>query len=186
MRKLHFAIGAMLLTAPCWVAAASPEGWFLAGSDPGSYTMVRDTTVTREGRSSGRLASTTTPKGFGTMMQSFEPGEYLGKRVRMTGYVRAKDVKKWAGLWLRVDGKTREVLSFDNMQDRPIKGTSDWKRHDIVLDVPAEASNISFGILLDGTGTVWLTDMRFDVVDTSVPTTGTAKRSRPTNLNFER
>jgi hypothetical protein len=188
MRKLRLTIGAMLLLAPCWAAAASPEGWFLAGSDRNSYRMERDTTVMHEGKGSGLLASVATSKGFGTMMQSFEPGEYLGKRVRMSAFVKSKDVKRWAGLWLRVDGKTSEVLSFDNMQDRPIKGTSDWKRQEIVLDVPGEATGISMGVLLDGPGKVWISDVQLNVVDTSVPLTGTrntGKHAKPSNLNFD-
>ena len=198
-RRLPFAIGAMLLLAPQWAGAAPPYGWFLAGSDPGSYMIERDVNVTREGQASGRLASIDFevvsrgaprpgPTGFGTMMQSFEPGEYLGKRLRMTGFVKAKDVKQWSGLWLRVDAKGHET-SFDNMQDRPIAGTSSWKRYEIVLDVPGEADNISFGILLEGPGTVWLSDVQFVVVDASVPTTGSgsaARRPHPVNLNFEK
>jgi len=187
-RKLGFTVGAIMLLAPCWAGAASPEGWFLAGSDPGSYKIERDTTVTHEGRNSGKLFSTTTSKGFGTMMQSFEPGEYLGKRVRMSAFVKSKDVKRWAGLWMRVDGKENRSLSFDNMQDRPIIGTWDWKRYDIVLDVPAEADGIFFGILVDGPGTVWISDVRFDIVDSSVAITGAkgrGKQPKPANLNFD-
>jgi hypothetical protein len=188
-RRLYVAAGALVLLIPCWAGAASPEGWFLAGSDPGSYSIERDTIVTRQGRSTGRLASTAESKGFGTMMQSFDPGEYLGKRVRMTAFVKAKDVKSWAGLWMRVDGSENGSLSFDNMQDRPIKGTSDWKSYDIVLDVPAGAEGVFFGILLGGTGTVWISDVRFEVVDPSVATTGSKNRGKhpkPANLNFDR
>jgi hypothetical protein len=48
------------------------------------------------------------------------------------------------------------------MQDRPISGTRDWYDVDIVLNVPPESESISFGILLQGTGTVWLDNVRFD------------------------
>ncbi|MCA9492492.1 MAG: hypothetical protein KC621_21310 [Myxococcales bacterium] len=48
------------------------------------------------------------------------------------------------------------MLSFDNMQERPIRGTQDWTRHEIVLDVPTGATNIAFGILVAGKGTVWI------------------------------
>jgi AraC family transcriptional regulator len=27
------------------------------------------------------------------------------------------------------------MVAFDNMQDRPIKGTTDWQRYEVVLDV---------------------------------------------------
>ena len=65
-----------------------------------------------------------------------------------------------------------QFLSFDNMSDRPIVGTTDWKKYDIVLDVPNNASNIAFGALLSGTGQIWFEKLTFEIVDTSVKTTG--------------
>jgi hypothetical protein len=187
MRKLRFALGLLLLT-PCWVSAAVPQGWFLAGSDPHSYLIDRDTAVNYKGKASGRLESTGESAGFGTMMQTFESGEYLGKRVRMSAFVKSQEVKRWAGLWLRVDGKTRASLSFDNMQNRPITGTTDWKRYEIVLDVPPEAIDIAMGILLDGPGKVWISNVELTVVDSSVPTTSVnpAISPKPANLDFAR
>jgi hypothetical protein len=55
-----------------------------------------------------------------------------------------------------------------------------------VLDVADNATAIAFGILLDGPGKVWLANVRFEVVDRSVPTTSTKGQSRrPENLDFE-
>lgn len=184
-----------LLFVPAVASAEAPTGWFLAGSDPGSYEIERDATVTREGKASGRLASTkasTYPRGFGTMMQMSDPGEFRGKRVRLSAWVKSREVKQWAGVWMRVDPKDRSEtrsasLGFDNMQNRPIKGTQDWARYDIVLDVAEDAAAIAFGILVSGEGTVWINDMRFDVVDKSVPVTGIAvgsQQKKPTNLDF--
>ena len=187
MRKLRLAIGLLLLT-PCLVAAAGPQGWFLAGSDPRSYLIDRDAAVNYKGKASGRLESTAASAGFGTMMQTFEPGEYLGKRVRMSAFVRSQEVRRWAGLWLRVDGKNKGTLSFDNMQNRPITGTTDWKRYEIVLDVPSEAVDVAMGILLDGPGKVWISSVDLTVVDASVPTTNVNLASipaKPANLDFE-
>ena len=176
-----------LVLLPTLAAASTPNGWFLAGSDPRSYRIERDTSVVRDGKASGLLASTAPPKGFGTMMQSFDPGEYLGKRLRLSAWVKAKDVKSWAGVWMRVDAKDKMSIAFDNMQSRPIQGTRDWKRYDIVLDVADNASGISFGILMEGEGKVWLNDLQFEIVDASVPVTSTYPSSqlkKPTNLDF--
>jgi hypothetical protein len=59
----------------------------------------------------------------------------------------------------------------DGMRSRPIRGTTDWTRYEIVLDVPRAAPFISFGVSLVGGGHVWFDDFRFDAVDASVPTT---------------
>lgn len=88
---------------------------------------------------------------------------------------------------MRVDGPDKQVLSFDNMQDRSIRGTTGWTRYQIVLDVPDDGVNIAFGVLLGGLGQVWVSDIQFEVVSTIVPTTAlvTSYPDKPVNLNFE-
>jgi AraC family transcriptional regulator len=84
------------------------------------------------------------------------------------------------------------------MQTRKIMGTRDWASYSIVLDVPRDAAEIHFGILLDGRGRVWADDFTFEVVGrdvetTSRPTQRTPRRrpptpdllDRPTNLGFD-
>ena len=106
-------------------------------------------------------------------MQNMKPEKFLGKRVRLTGYLKSKDVVEWTGFWFRVDqAGSQQSLSFDNMYNRQIKGTTDWKKYEIVLDVPDNASNIAFGALLDGTGQIWVDNVNFEMVDNSIPKTG--------------
>ena len=179
----RFLVSLLLVPAP---TSAAPAGWFLAGSDPGSYVSERDSTVTRAGMKSARLGSIHESKGFGTLMQSVVATEYRGKRIRCSAYVKTRQVSRWAGLWARVDVEnSRQPTAFDNMFDRPIKGTSDWKRYDVVLDVGENASAVAFGILLDGEGSVWMNDVHFETVDKSVPVTSYQGNRKPKNLNFE-
>jgi len=65
-----------------------------------------------------------------------------------------------------------QPLGFDNMNNRPIKGTTDWKRYSIVLDVPEESGDLVYGILLDGTGQVWIDYEGIKIVGNNVPLTG--------------
>ncbi|WP_324674788.1 hypothetical protein [Hymenobacter sp. GOD-10R] len=168
-----------------------PTGWFVAGSQPKKYEMGVDQGAGQAGKNAATIRSIdAAPNGFGTLMQNSAPGKYLGKRIRMTGYMKAKEVKGWAGFWLRVDqAGSQRALSFDNMSGRALKGTSDWKKYEIVLDVPAQASNIAYGALLDDAGQIWFDNLNFEVVDTSVPTTDKAKMleepKEPKNLSFE-
>lgn len=165
------------------------DGWFLAGSHPGNYNIDLDKSVYKTGKSSAVLESTKKKTdGFGTLMQTCSAEEYLGKRIKMTAYVKSKDVSDWAGMWMRVDSKySREALSFDNMQDRPIKGTSDWTKCEIILDVPEESSTLNFGILLSGAGKVWFDDIKFEVVSKleSKETSANTLNKKPINLNFK-
>ena len=79
------------------------------------------------------------------------------------------------------------MVAFDNMQDRSIKGTTDWRRYEVVLDVPKDATGIALGILLTGTGEVWLNGARFEVVGSDVAVTGSNYGKipdKPVNLDF--
>ncbi len=135
--------------------AAGTQSWFLAGDTPQDYAYGIDPTLTLNGKASASLkAGVAQPAGFGTLMQAFQGIEDRGKRLRMSGSVKAQVVEQWAGLWMRVDGEGGKVLSFDNMQNRQIQGTRDWKQYEVVLDVPAESVGIYFGILLVGKGQV--------------------------------
>lgn len=147
--------------------AQTVNGWFLAGDKPKSYTIGLDKSIFKSGNSSAFLKSTDKKiDGFGTLMQTCNAKDFLGKRVKMTAYVKSENVMRWAGMWLRVDSKAaQKAVSFDNMQDRPIKGTSDWIKCEIILDVPEESGTLNYGILLSGTGKVWFDDLTFEIVD---------------------
>lgn len=170
------------------------KGWFLAGSNPEWYEIGVENNTERDGKV-GYLKSTRTKikeKGFGTIMQQFTPQDYLGKKVKLSGYIKALNIDKWAGMWMRVDGDNsnphKRSLSFDNMQDRPIKGTVDWKKYEIILDVPEESVLIAYGVLLDGPGSVWLDNFEFEIIDEGSNTTGSGKAFKlesPTNTDFE-
>jgi hypothetical protein len=120
-------------------------------------------------------------------MQRFKADRFRDTRLRLSAYIRTAEVESWAALWMRVDGPDDETLAFDNMQDRPISGTLDWRLFRIVLDVPETAAVVAFGLLLEGSGRVWLDDVEFDSVGKNVPVTGTESEPlpvEPVNLDF--
>ncbi len=93
---------------------------------------------------------------------------------------------------MRIDGKGNppKTLGFDNMQNRSIKGTTDWKKYDVVLNVPAGSNSINIGVLMGGTGEIWTSNLKFEKVDKTVPTTdrknNIEKHDKPVNLNFQK
>src|SRR6185503_6926270 len=58
-----------------------------------------------------------------------------------------------------------------DMGSRPLLGTTDWKRYDIVADVPAEAENVIFAASLSGKGTLWVDGLEVAIVKDDVPVT---------------
>jgi hypothetical protein len=183
---------ALTVAAVSLALAAVPEGWFLAGSKPGNYDTGIDSKAMFNDYPSAYLKSTAEQiDGFGTLMQQFSAKQYLGKRIRFSAYVESQSVARWAGLWMRIDGERQQnnapaALGFDNMQNRPIKGSNGWQRYDVVLDVPPSAEGIAMGIVLDGTGEVWLNSSKIEVVDSTVPTTSlqSPQADGPRNLSF--
>jgi hypothetical protein len=163
-----------------------PSGWVHAGSAPESYQMGIDAGATYEGSTS--IALWAKPDAvsakFGTTMQTIDSQNYRGKRVRFRAAVRAENVANWAGLWMRVDGSDHKMLQFDNMWNRPIKGSSDWTTYDVVLDVPTDSADIAFGILLDGRGDVWLAKPELTEVDPTTPTTSSRALPKQPTLTW--
>lgn len=179
-----------VLTLGALRAEETPKGWLHAGNRPKDYEMSTDPKNARSGKTSAYLKCIVAePSGFGTLMQAFKADAYRGKRLRMSGYARTQEVADWSGFWMRVDGPNREPLAFDNMEKRPIKGTSDWRHYEVVLEISPEANEIAFGMLLSGKGRVWMDDLKFEVVGKDVPTTGEnispPPPSGPLNLDFE-
>jgi hypothetical protein len=164
----------MTATVLCCLTCATPargempKGWFGGGA---GYELTADTEVKHGGKASGSLKATDAAKNFGSFTSAIRADNYRGKRVRLVAFVKPEGVKDWAGLWLRVDGKEKTAIAFDNMNARPIKGTSDWTKYGLVLDVPKEAEEIYFGCLLAGTGRLWVDDMELLVVGNDVPVT---------------
>ncbi|AWC27194.1 helix-turn-helix transcriptional regulator [Bacillus cytotoxicus] len=170
-----------------------PKGWVLSGSHPTEYEMGLDYKTVHQGKVSAYIQAKegVTHGGFTTLMQMFKADQYKGKRLRLTAFIKSENVKDWAGLWMRVDGKDTEPLAMDNMQNRPIRHTTSWQPYSVVLDVKEEAIGIAFGILLSGEGCIWADSFRLDEVDEKVPATDLTESfyetlsNEPMNLQFE-
>ncbi|MDQ0157511.1 helix-turn-helix transcriptional regulator [Robertmurraya andreesenii] len=167
------------------------KGWQLSGSHPFNYQMGIDREIFHKGKASGFLKSVTVQSQgeFATMMQQFKAEKFLGKRIKLSGFIKTKDVGGFCGFWMRVDDALGDVLQFDNMSDRPVVGNSEWNHYSIVLDVPENSVVIAFGVLLSGNGQVWIDELKFEEVDKETPTTNIDFSAdlldEPTNLSFE-
>jgi len=189
-------VGAAVLERPGLAGITTvPEmpGWWHAGSRPAAYAVELDRGVSHGGKASARIrAVEPDPKGFGSLMQIARANKYRGKRVRMSAWVKADDVARGAALWMRVDGPEQDPtksLAFDAMDGRKITGSRPWQKHEIVLEIAPDAADIAFGAMLSGPGTIWVDDLTFEIVDGTVPLTGSQKAvvlpAEPLNLGFE-
>lgn len=167
------------------------NGWLETGTAPEKYEYGLDQRNFFSGTKSAFLKSrdVEVEGDYAVVMQQFRAADYLGKRIRFSGFVKASGVKGWGGLWMRIDSTSANTLKLDNMQNRAIKGSSDWNYYSIVLDVPENGAVINIGILLSGEGKLWFDKARLDMVDKNVPTTDVDISSElpkePVNLSFE-
>ncbi len=167
-------------------------GWIVTGTAPQKFEAAFDREVFFKGTKSVILKCISTEIETGdyyTVMQQFKAKNYIGKRVRLSGFVKAEGVAGWGGLWMRIDSMTTNIIKFDNMQNRPITGDTDWNHYSVVFDVPENSAIINIGMLLYGTGKLWMDNVSFDIVDKHVPATDADISSElpeePANLTFE-
>jgi len=182
----------MAITAAL-ISFTLPKGWIAGGNSFTKYDMGVDPVAGQDGKNAATIKSIADSiNGFGTLMQMCKADKYTGRKIKMTGMVKSEQVKGWAGLWLKINREgSRQHLAFDNMHDRPIKGTTEWTKYEIVLDVPANASKLSYGALLYGTGQIWFDNICLEVVGKSEKAKGTVTKkinypSAPDNLDFEK
>lgn len=167
------------------------KGWFLSGTHAPNYEIGLDHHTVHTGNTAGYLKSVNVnePFAFATLMQEFKAERYLGKRMRFSGFVKTSHVHIACGLWMRVDGADQQILQFDNMNGRHISGDTDWNHYSIVLDIPQASDVILIGVLLTGTGQVWVDGFRFEEVDHSIAVTHLELEKElpdePSNLAFE-
>jgi hypothetical protein len=176
-----------VLATPLVLKAEVPVGWHLNGSVPTNFEAGLADNVNLG--SAGFVRSVAAdPGGFGGLMQKFSAVDYRGTRLRLSGEVKTTEVTEWAGLWMRIDGPSKERMGFDNMSDRGISGSTSWNTYEVVLDVPEHAEAIAFGVLLVGPGEVQIDNLRFDIVGGDPVPAEHANPElpfEPENLSFE-
>ena len=143
--------------------SSTPKGFATAGN---GYQARLDNQIFHSGKQSLRIKYSSPPpdpRSFGVVTGSFPVKDAAGKRVRFSGYIKTDGVTQgYAGLWWRVDGSSG-ALAFDNMADRGVSGTTDWKRYEIELPVAADATNVNFGALFPANGTAWFDSLSIEL-----------------------
>lgn len=148
------------------------QGWHFEGSQGPfpHFDYGIDPSITHQGHASLSLKTKEgVSKANGDLRQTFQADTYRGKRLRLSGYLKTENVGG-TGLWIAVEG-LNEMLRTADMQERPIRGTQEWTRRELEVEVPAESISIAMGLRVFGTGQVWLADIDLEVVGEDVPST---------------
>ncbi len=156
------------------------QGWALTGSKPDAYEVRCD-----EIQSACAIPILRTklgaaePLGTGSLTHVESAVPWRGKKVELRAELRAGRIDGWAGLWVRIDDANGEVLAFDNMQDRAVRGTGSFEWQRVVLEVPANAERISLGLLLRGPGAVFIRELQFEEAEPNAASTDLLKLLKP-------
>ncbi len=149
-----------------------PPGWSGTANTSGIGTTIDNA---RTGKNAAYLSNAfqITFDAF-RLVQTIRADDYRGQRVRLTAWVRPRNVSSTAtsGIWMRVDGPG-VILAIDEMRLRPVSGFGDWRQVSVVLDVAERAVGISFGALFQASNTLLVDDMELEVVSTTVASTNT-------------
>ena len=164
-----------------------PAGWLPSGFDLDGADIALDRDVRHGGAASARMRlRADSPSGRGMMLQSIRAADHRGKRLRVSAWVKGADVESgWllAQAMAADSGLDSEGISRGTCD---VEGTFDWRRCEVVLDVPARAETIHVSACMAGHGTIWIDDVLLEEVDASVPLTWIDRRPRePAGGDFE-
>jgi hypothetical protein len=171
----------LLLLFACTVYAADVPGWRHVGSARDDFDIFLDRDVHHGGQISGRIECLkNTSKGTGTLEQDFRPDEYLKKRIRISAWTRGENAGR-VMIYGRAENGAGQVISFGNSLDHAIRGTLDWRKQEVVINVPEQTTVIQVGLILVEKGKAWIDDILIEEVDKKVRLTNPAFQPGPRN-----
>ncbi len=135
-----------------------PTGWSNFGSP--DYMIAIDSTNVKSGKYSASIEFKDGNQDFKAWGFTL-PDNYEGKKITLAGYIKTENITDgYAGLWMRIDPS----IAFDNMHQNGVKGTTDWTRYKITLDMkPERTKQIVVGGLLVGKGKMWIDDLNISI-----------------------
>jgi len=151
-----------------------PMGWGVTSNS--QYTGQLDSNIFQHGKYAVSLTYLAGEGGFGSINMTI-PYSYPGKKITLSGYLKTENISNgYAGLWMRIDPK----IAFDNMDKQQIRGTNDWTKYEITLDlVPAKTRAITFGSLLTGKGKMWIDNLHIQIDGKDIATIEPISPTRP-------
>lgn len=142
--------------------ADAPTGWTHDAPDD----QHRATWVAERPQSGKRcLKTVVAPGAEPTWIATRQSGIRIlgGARYRMTAWVRAEDVRGWAGWYIHV-GNAQKSMQISPMLSGG-EGTYDWKQVAAEFTAPADADRADLGTVLRGTGTAWFDNVHLELLD---------------------
>jgi hypothetical protein len=128
----------------------APVNWTPRGTE--GYQFSIDSTTVKNGKYAAAI-ELKDGTHYGVWGLSIH-GNYEGKRITLSGYVKTENVIGYASLLLRIDPEI-------GVEQVKINGTNDWKQYEVTVKMnPRKTTYFAVGAMLIGTGKVWFDDLR--------------------------
>jgi hypothetical protein len=154
-------------------------GWY--ANPPG--TVSADDQAAHSGHWSVRMERNARSPSTTSYITRMLPINFHGGVIELRGFLRLQDVSDFAGLWMREDAHG-QMLAFENMRSQKVNGSREWAEYHITLPVDAKAEELYFGVVLSGTGTLWVDDLQL-LVD-GKPIAQPMQPSMPVDHEFDK
>jgi C-terminal processing protease CtpA/Prc len=156
-----------------WTFPASTSGY--TGTATGLATDASGATVvvTR-----GDAAPGAAPPAASSTVSARLPAETLrGRRLTLRAELQTRGAGG-ASLWMRVDKAPGEMILLDNGVERAVRGDTESAAFVVTLPVPASATSIVFGVLLQGAGSVTAKGVRLEIGPALSPDAPIAEKAK--------
>lgn len=165
-------LSAMLIGFVCASAGAAdesplPGGWRMDSyTAPSLYRFGLDREIKHGGKSAGFLESQDADfakNHYARLEQSIDAATHRGKRLRLSAFLKTKDVRKSADLDVVIPHQYSDSEDRFSLKPR-LEGSTDWKRYEVEFTVNHYAAQVDFRVDLYGSGRIWIDDVALEVI----------------------
>jgi hypothetical protein len=189
MKNLFFLSMGMLLLKANVSAQILPKAWTKSGTWAGSYTMeIKANEGLNESKAIVLESVGKDIYGSGAVIQTINARNYLGKRVKLSAFIRTENVKDFACLILSPQNKMDDFWnnSFNNSEDKKtfLQGNHAFKKIESYLNVSDNAGNLVIGAMIKGEGKIWIDNINLEIIE-NLPENPQALAKELQNIEFE-
>jgi hypothetical protein len=166
-----------------------PKAWTKSGTWAGSYNIeIKANEGINESKAIILESVGKDIYGSGAVIQTINARNYLGKRVKLSAFIRTENVKDFACLILSPQNKMDDFWnnSFNNSEDKKtyLQGNHDYKKIDSYLNISDNAGNLVIGAMIKGEGKIWIDNISLEIIE-NLPENPQALSKEPQNIDFE-
>lgn len=189
MKNTVLLITCLLFSKLNLTAQILPKSWTKSGTWAGSYNM---NIKPNEGlNNSNALQLESIGKnimGSGAVIQTISSSNYIGKRIKLSAYIKTENVNDFACLVLCSNQNLDELWNDDEVisEDKKtfLKGNHEYKKIECYLNVTDNFGNIVLGAMIKGEGKIWLDRFNLEIIE-NIKESGNELSKAPQNMEFE-